>query len=431
MASTLYLRDGSSTVGKPMLWGYNRTDTCFSVKDTARQVTIGAHTFTGALVNNLAGFDDDAVGTGLGTAFSTTSVLGPTTGLINTIVFFTPPLAADVTISGTVTYNMCALESSMSANAVIGAALYRVDEQGALTVLSALSFFTTELNTSLRKDTWTATPTSTNMKNGDRIMLAICFDDAPATTMASGFTLTLRTGGSLANVADSNVQFTETLSFYKTEPAGTSFYMNDTASDLGGIVKELATTAGAVSGTAIHTTLTGPLTFPGDQWTISAGGADIEWTTPALDAFTLAGPVRVNITRSSGISINTFNSPFCLTVCELAILDNDGTNAVVWARGFATDDAQAGTTWSEYITGPSTSVAAGKRLRLRIFCDDFLASIGTGGGNQVSGTNRTIRYGNASGAEAVLTFVETIALQGAGPSWDQLDPMGMTGFFGN
>lgn len=420
MATVLYLHTMAppgSASQHPYLWGYDRSDTNFSTKDTSRGVTPGDAAFYGTDVTSTYSLDTDANDTGTGQGLGCTTIAGPTAGVLMDGGFFSPPVAADVTISGTITFNMCAVESSMNANATIVAVLYRVDEQGALTLICKSSFGT-ELGTSNARKTWTATPTSTLVKKGHRLMLLMMADDATSLTMGSGFGVTVQTSGSSANLADSNVTLTETVTFTTSEPGGTTYYMRDTASDLGGIVNELSQTEGATNSTAIHTTINGPLTFPGDQWTETAGGSDIEWTTPPLDAFTLGGVVRCRFDRFAGGAIEKFATiPFACITCELAIVDGDGTNPVVWARSFTCDDAIAGTTWSQFITGPDISVGQGKRLRLRIFADDFPLTIGASGGTMASGTNRTLRYGGAaaSGYEAYLKFEQTIT-EASGPT---------------
>jgi hypothetical protein len=59
-------------------------------------------------------------------------------------------------------------------------------------------------------------------------------------------------------------------------------------------------------------------------------------------------------------------------------------------------------------------VAQGQRLRLRPFSDDFRP-----GGNQVSGTNRTIRYDGVSTYASRLIFTQTITEFVAGNPLDE------------
>ena len=96
-----------------------------------------------------------------------TSVNGATSGIelvSGTGIYFewiTPPLAAAVTISGTVTFNFWASESSMSANATICCMVQRVAATTfELSDIVTGSSFGTELGTGLAAKQWTSATTS-------------------------------------------------------------------------------------------------------------------------------------------------------------------------------------------------------------------------------------------------------------------------------
>lgn len=140
------------------------------------------------------------------------SVTGPTNGLetgapVNE--WISQPLAQAVTISGTITFNICARESNAMANGGVGVVVQRVNNVGAVVSTIVDSVQGTELGTTNARRTWTATPTSTAMQKGDRFRIRVYFDDAGG-TMASGYTFTLSYDGTSAALADSNVDFTET-----------------------------------------------------------------------------------------------------------------------------------------------------------------------------------------------------------------------------
>jgi len=157
------------------------------------------------------------VGSGsLATTASISTDPGPTSG----IEFGSPKfewisdlLAADVTISGTVTFDMYAYESSMSANATVAVIVTRLDKTGAVVSTIVDSSFGTELGTSNALKTWTATPTSTNMLKGERLRIVVYIDDATAVTMAVGYTAYVAYAGTVAGEGASRVQFNETFSF--------------------------------------------------------------------------------------------------------------------------------------------------------------------------------------------------------------------------
>lgn len=415
MATAVYINHGLAE-----LWStHGGGGDGFSVKDASRAITDGADTFRACMGggNNRAPRRfTETIGTGTGVAISMATIAGTTTGKIlldssgpatNYTVFFSRPLAADVTISGQMTFNICALESSMSANATVGVSVYRVDSQGALTLI-VRSSFGTELTTSLARKTWNATPTSTDMKVGDRFLCLLWIDDAGAVTMASGFTVTFQMGGSNANTADSNVTFNENLTFLTTAPTGTRYYLRATDSGKGvgfQAILMLSTTQGSGTEEYQHTTATGPHTFPGvwfnDQ---GAGVGAVEWITPQLNAFTLEGLVecQMGVPASSGFEAST--TPFDSLTIEIAIVDDDLQNPVIWARGYCAQNAL--TTGIRYLSGPSTSVAQGKRLRLRFYSDDWLGH--SGSDTQVSGTTHTLRLDGTSTYDSHVRFTQTI-----------------------
>ena len=392
MATNLYLR-----VLEPTLWAASPRH---SMKDAGRGVTPGSELYEGSAILSLS----TSIGTGAGSARTRTSVTGATSGIFvgsatTPEAYISPPLSADFTISGTVSFDLCGLEAAMAANATFRVAVYRVDHDGALTLIIN-STLGTELGTSLARHSWSGSPTSTDCKIGDRILVLPMFDDATAVTMASGHTLTLQVNGANASTADSRVVFTEDLTFITSDPTGTVYYLRDTASDVSG-AKALSTTQGSGTAEAVHTTIAGPITYPGDQWTATAGGADIEWFGPTVNAFTLSGAVLVEVTNNA-TALETSGSPFDSLTCELAWCDSDGSNPVVWARSYTSGESTASPK-KHYLTGPSTSIAQGKRPRLRFYSDDMRPS-----GNQASGTDRTIRYDGTSTYASRLIFTQTI-----------------------
>lgn len=160
----------------------------------------------------------------LPTTANVTATVGSVNGLTNGLEtgapvneWISPPLAAAVTISGTITFNMCGLESNAMANAGFGVVVQRLSNTGAIVSTIVDSVQGTELGTANARRTWTATPTSTAMQKGDRFRIRVYFDDAGG-TMVSGYTLTLTYDGTTANTGDSNVDFAETITFVE-EPS--------------------------------------------------------------------------------------------------------------------------------------------------------------------------------------------------------------------
>lgn len=151
------------------------------------------------------------------TSQTTTSVNGATPGLETGLTGTGPcqwcsaPIARDVTISGTITFNLRMAESSMSANASAACQLLRVDSTGAITEFCKI-VRGVELGTSEAAENFTGSPTSTDFKRGDRILARPFFDDAG--TMATGFTLTFWHRGANAGASgESYFELTEVVTF--------------------------------------------------------------------------------------------------------------------------------------------------------------------------------------------------------------------------
>ena len=98
-----------------------------------------------------------------------------------------------------------------------------------------------------------------------------------------------------------------------------------------------------------------------------------DWYTPELEAFTLTGMAQANIRAlESNASANASLR------CELARVDDDGTNPTVWASWCCaptgTDNGEL--TTSEVartinVSGDDLAFTDGQRLRIRIYLDDI------------------------------------------------------------
>ena len=166
------------------------------------------------------------------------TVTGPTNGLENPSgslgrAFISQPLDADVTISGSVTWNIWASESNMSANVAINGRLEVIDGATGTITLIDQTARTTELGFSGSNtvQNFSETPAAgVACKRGDRLRVRIYGDDSAAATMATGYTFSYSLdGGTAAADGDTWLQLTENLTFV-SEPAGTTVYPTDTAS---------------------------------------------------------------------------------------------------------------------------------------------------------------------------------------------------------
>lgn len=359
--------------------------------------------------------------------FSVNTVNGPTNGLeivltLSPIIFVSPPLDADVTISGNITCNIWCLESSMNANAGPQVVIKRINgATGALADLVVSKEEGVEAGTAASVHNFSATPTSTAFNRGDRIAVMVAANDIG--TMASGFSFTLRSDGNTAGAdGDTYVTFTETFSF-TSEPAGSKLYLTTTAVGINpGSANEYEawTTAGSSSTNAVTNTAAG-WTAP-IQCTETGGGTALEWYTKQLTAFTLGGAVRCNmrVKDSDGLSNGTIR-------VEIAVCNSDGTGATVWgvATGYF-DLTTTDTALSFLVSGDDTSVADGQRLRIRTYIDDGSSGFATAA--LVTGKTITLSYNGGTGGAAgdtFLTFTQTLTEfvsdmpPGLGPSYGE------------
>lgn len=127
--------------------------------------------------------------------------------------WFSQPIDAPVTISGTITANIWCAENNMSANAASGITVDRVDQFGVFISQIASGKAAAEMAiTTNAAQNFTLTPTSTAMVAGDRIRVRLWHGDGGG-TMASGFTTNIAWAGtSAAANGDTYISFTETFS---------------------------------------------------------------------------------------------------------------------------------------------------------------------------------------------------------------------------
>lgn len=177
-------------------------------------------------------------------AISQATIAGPTNGVeagsngtspTNAYNWLSPPLAADVTISGAVTGNLWASESNMSANVAINFVVDKIDgATGAITEIVRSSRTVEVAVTTRDANNFTATPgAGVACKRGDRIRVRVFGDDSTA-NMGSGFTFALGYDAASAGVdGDSYVTFTETFSFEEGPGPHVGVSISDGAASLG------------------------------------------------------------------------------------------------------------------------------------------------------------------------------------------------------
>lgn len=316
------------------------------------------------------------------------------------------PLDQNITISGTITFNLWMGENTTSVNAGAMCVIERIGSTGAIVSTIANSAKGVELpkTSSIAAQNWTVTATSTNMLKGDRLRIRVLEKNVGTMgTDATGCTFTF-SGTTGAASGDSYVQFTETFGFLTTDPSTTRLWTSARASqvDPGGASadsRELWTSGGGNTTGTLNSVngWTAPIQMLG------SGSVNLEWFSRMLFAFTLAAPVLIDVRGSENNSAG--NAAFG---ADLSITDPDGTNATVWGQTIFPAEMSNASDGSNifYISGADTAVTTGQRLRLRVFADDIsTAAMGTGAALAITygGTTDGAIYGTN------LLFGQTVA----------------------
>lgn len=374
-------------------------------------------------------------GAGVVQSLNTSTVAGPTLGLEISLSggsgeWLSPPVSADVTISGTITANIWASENNMSANVAINVIIDIVransfDANGSNEIVNIVkSTRTTEVAvTTNAVNNFTTGMTSgaytgQTLNRGDRLRIRVFGDDAG--TMASGFTFVIGYAGTTgAADGDTFVTFTEDITFETLgTPAGSTIYLRDTASDVstGSVDREAWTTQGSTASVtdirslAAATGWSAPL-----QMTDTAGGTVVDWFTRGLTAFTLTGLAKANL-RLLEDSVDTAAS----FRVEIARVDNDGTNATVWSswcidpslcvtattaeEGELDTTNRAETFW---ISGDALAISDGQRLRIRLYLNNR-PNLQYDAGAHTNACTLGYDDGTGTAGDSFLVFAQTL-----------------------
>lgn len=288
--------------------------------------------------------------------------------------FLTQPLSADFTLSGTISCNIWGMESNMNNNAAPGVNVQVLRSDGTVVDIGT-SAYATELGTASSLHSFTITPTSTALNKGDRLRVRVFFREATATSMAGG-TASLRYASPTASVdGDTWVEFTENLTFQTlTTPAGTKLYPRNTTADVpatANVDQDLSIAAGASEVVYGETDASAPIHI-----------GTIDWFTKPLNSFTLQDYAKLIVRCYDSVV-----APQASVRGQLAVVNGDGTGAVVWAQALASpnDDtaSQSGSaivpqnqgSMVVWLAGDDLAVTTGQRLRLRLHFDHYSADM--------------------------------------------------------
>lgn len=155
------------------------------------------------------------------------------------------------------------------------------------------------------------------------------------------------------------------------------------------------------------------------QWTDSAGGTVVDWFTPQLEAVTLAGQIKVEI---RGLESNAAAN--AVGYCQIAVVDNDGTNANVYGVGVVvTEFDTSEAAYNIYIAGADISISAGRRIRIRFGIDDEETA------GLVTGHTATLYFNGAAAGSGdtyvyfPVTLTELVVTDGAWQARAYAQPM--------
>jgi len=141
-------------------------------------------------------------------ASGTNIQLTETTAGGQAVTFFSEPLTAGVTISGTVTPNLRGLESANAVNSGLALLVERANNAGvAQSTVIARQVIGAELTTSETARTAALTPTSTAFSAGERIRVTISLINVG--TMGGGTVTMHYNGAAAAASGDNYITFTE------------------------------------------------------------------------------------------------------------------------------------------------------------------------------------------------------------------------------
>jgi hypothetical protein len=324
-------------------------------------------------------------GTPLATSNNVSTVAGPTNGIEVTVgtilsVWYSAPLNADVTISGSITWNIWAAESSNSANVAINGRIEKVDgATGAITLIDATARTTEVALTTRAVNNFAETPAAgVACKRGDRLRVRVYGDDAG--TMATGFTFIIGYNGPTAAAdGDTWVQLTENLTFV-AEPAATQVFPTDTAGPTLPAISLLSDFTGADEN---------PLSDGGNWATLSTAGLQRISNAAAASS---TGPVCVSYwTPTSFGSIEAYVTLATLT----------GANGIVVRGG------SPGSSWTGYLLRTTTTQQILQRWDAGIAAANLLTtalSIASGDQLGISADGSTFRayYRPSAGSWTLL-----------------------------
>src|SRR5512139_333855 len=209
------------------------------------------------------------------------------------IEWCSPSLTEAVNISGTVTINIWAKESNMSANAGGRARLYKVsNDRATWTAIGGPWDDGVEFATGIGVFNWTGSPTSTAFDAGDRIGVRLYITNVG--TMGGGYTCTVdHDGATPAEDGDTYISTTETLNF-DIKFVGSGSAAASASSALTTPIRLQGSASAAASAASV---LRSPLPLSGLASALAAAAAVL------FTAITLSGSAFAGATAESALTL--------------------------------------------------------------------------------------------------------------------------------
>ena len=280
MATTLYLRATST----------NNIGTFFDVSTSA-----GSSTTTTGVVNT----------TGSGTNIQWTQTAGGT--LLEWVSGRSP--SGGWTFAGSATILINALESAIQANAGPRLRLYRRSTAGSETEVTGSPWDKgVEFTTTNAAISWSFTPTSIAFAEDERLIIRVFITNVG--TMGNSRTCTIKYDGTTANLADTNLLLTETVTF-KAE--GSLLLSATEAQDTSSITTTLST---SLSLAATEAQDTSAITVTGPSWNLSLAATEAQDTASVTTTLSTSLSLAATEAQDTSSIVLTLSDTVALAATE-------------------------------------------------------------------------------------------------------------------
>lgn len=256
------------------------------------------------------------------TTASGTRIQATKTGGGTVLKWVSPPIQTQITISGTVTFNLWAKEANAANNATVRMELRQYTAGAEAGTAFAAASFGSELTTTIGSKNWTVTPTSTVFNPGDRIVAYIYIVNVGTMGAGSPGATVDYAGPTSGSDGDSWFQFTETVAFkleaefiqavtvQQASPVTTVTATFTGKTVAGNLIYVAGVSVGASSmtfsdGHNTYTTIDGPTTWLGTAAAKNAFAANVAAVSPYTVTMTFGASDTGALTIAEYGGLNT------------------------------------------------------------------------------------------------------------------------------